>query len=154
MKVGTYSSVFQRTFETFLWCGVKLHCRITFILTIKEIVKVKLATLVKGDPKAPFSIATTQRCMEGCYSISWIDQLSLDIYLIMMSFKQSGIKYHFFKSLVGLDHGRTLYSLGQWPCIKEILDIYIWIYIYIYRVQILNRVQILDKPVCISSFQL
>ena len=25
-------------------------------------VKVKLATVVKGDPKAPFSIATTPRC--------------------------------------------------------------------------------------------
>ena len=26
---------------------------------------VKLATLVKGDPKAPFSIATTLKCREG-----------------------------------------------------------------------------------------
>ena len=28
-----------------------------------------LVTSVEGDPKAPFSIATTQRCREGCYSI-------------------------------------------------------------------------------------
>ena len=27
-------------------------------------VKVKLATIVEGDPKAPFSIATTLRCTE------------------------------------------------------------------------------------------
>ena len=42
----------------------------------------------------------------------------------MLSVKQSGIKYHFFYSLVWLDlglnpglpdHWRTLYSLGQWP---------------------------------------
>ena len=34
--------------------------------------KVKLATLVKGNPKAPFSIATTLRCRGGRYSIPWI----------------------------------------------------------------------------------
>ena len=28
--------------------------------------KVELATVVKGDPKAPFSIATTLRCRGGC----------------------------------------------------------------------------------------
>ena len=30
--------------------------------------KVKLATIVVGDPKSPFSIATTPRCREGHYS--------------------------------------------------------------------------------------
>ena len=29
---------------------------------------VKLATIVEGDPKAPFSIATTPMCRAGCYS--------------------------------------------------------------------------------------
>ena len=37
--------------------------------------KVKLATIVEGDPKAPFSIATTPRCREGRYSIPWIAPL-------------------------------------------------------------------------------
>ena len=37
--------------------------------------KVKLATLVKGDSKAPFSIATTPRCRGGHYSIPWIAPL-------------------------------------------------------------------------------
>ena len=36
---------------------------------------VKLATLVEGDLKAPFSIATTPRCRGGYYSISWIASL-------------------------------------------------------------------------------
>ena len=31
----------------------------------------KVATLVEGDPKAPFSIATIPRCKGGCYSIPW-----------------------------------------------------------------------------------
>ena len=32
----------------------------------------KLATLVEGNLKAPFSIATTPRCRGGNYSIPWI----------------------------------------------------------------------------------
>ena len=32
-------------------------------------VKVKLATLIEGDPKASFSNATTRRSRTGCYSI-------------------------------------------------------------------------------------
>ena len=38
-------------------------------------IKVKLATIVKGDPKAPFSIATTPRCRGGRSSIPWIAPL-------------------------------------------------------------------------------
>ena len=33
------------------------------------------ATVVEGDPKAPFSIATTPRCMYGRYSFPWIATL-------------------------------------------------------------------------------
>ena len=39
------------------------------------IVKVKLATIVEGDPKASFSIATTPRFRGGRYSIPWIAPL-------------------------------------------------------------------------------
>ena len=37
--------------------------------------KVKLVTLVEGDPKSPFSIATTPRCRGEGYSFPWIDPL-------------------------------------------------------------------------------
>ena len=37
--------------------------------------KVKLATLVEGDLKAPFSIATTPKCRGGCFSVPWIAPL-------------------------------------------------------------------------------
>ena len=37
--------------------------------------KVKLAIVVQGDQKAPFSIATTPRCREGRYSFFWIAPL-------------------------------------------------------------------------------
>ena len=34
--------------------------------------KVQLATVVEGNPNAPFSIATTPRCRGGRYSFPWI----------------------------------------------------------------------------------
>ena len=34
-----------------------------------------MATVVEGNPKAPFSIATTPRCRGGHYSFPWIDPL-------------------------------------------------------------------------------
>ena len=45
------------------------------ILICVHVYKVKLATLVEGDLKASFSIATTLRCRGGCYSISRIAPL-------------------------------------------------------------------------------
>ena len=45
------------------------------IVIMGKSVKVKLATLVEGDPKAPFAIVTTLRCRGMHYSIPWIDPL-------------------------------------------------------------------------------
>ena len=81
----------------------------------------KLVTLVEGEPKPPFSIATTPRCRGGCYSSSGLDPLYP--YLIMLRVKQSD-NSTILVSLVWLDLGlnsglldfwRTIYSLGQWP---------------------------------------
>ena len=57
--------------------------------------KVKLATVVEGNQKAPFSIATTPRCRGGRYSFPDLLHFILDTHLIMLSVKQGGIKYHF-----------------------------------------------------------
>ena len=56
-------------------------------------IKVKLVTLVEGDPKAPFSIPTTSRCRRGLYSIPWIAPLYP--YLIILSIQQGGMQHHF-----------------------------------------------------------
>ena len=56
----------------------------------------KLTTVVDGDLKAPFLIATTPKCSGGRYSFLWIASLTLDLYFIMLSVKQGGIKFHFF----------------------------------------------------------
>ena len=55
----------------------------------------KLATLVEGDPKAPFSIATTPRCRGGATPFPGLLHFTLDPYLIMLNVKQGDIKYHF-----------------------------------------------------------
>ena len=67
------------------------------MVVVVEVVesKVKLTTIVEGDPKAPFSIATTPRCRGGCNSFPGLLYFTLDPYLIMLSVKQGGIKYHF-----------------------------------------------------------
>ena len=57
--------------------------------------KVKLATFVEGNQKAPFSIATTSRRRGGRYSFPGLLHFTLDPYLIMLSIKQDSIKYHF-----------------------------------------------------------
>ena len=58
-------------------------------------IKVKLATIVEGYLKAPFSIATKPRCWGEDNSLPWIAPLTLDMYLIVLSIKKGGIKYHF-----------------------------------------------------------
>ena len=60
-----------------------------------EAVCVKLATIVEGDPKAPFSIATTPCVGEGATPFPGLLHFTLEPYLIMLSVKQGGIKYHF-----------------------------------------------------------
>ena len=59
--------------------------------------------VVEGDLKALFSLATISRYRGGLYSFPRIAPLTLDPYLIMMSVKREGIKYHFFEFLVWLD---------------------------------------------------
>ena len=58
-------------------------------------VKVKLATIVKGDQKAPFSIATTPKCRGGPTPFPGLFYFTLDLHFIVLSVKQDGIKYHF-----------------------------------------------------------
>ena len=59
-----------------------------------KVSKVKLATIVEGDPKAPFSVATTPRCA-GATPFPGLLHFTLDPYLIMLSVKQGDIKNYF-----------------------------------------------------------
>ena len=57
--------------------------------------KVKLVNIVEGDPKAPFSLATTLKFRGGRYCFLRLLHFTLDQYLIRVSGKQVSIKYHF-----------------------------------------------------------
>ena len=70
----------------------------------------KLVTFVEGDPLTPFSIAVAPRRRGGWYSIYWIAHFTLDPYLIILSVKQGGIKYHFLSFWYGLTWDWTLVS--------------------------------------------
>ena len=85
--------------------------------TLSKTLTIKLSTLgieriyiyiyiykvVQGDPKAPFSIASTPRNREGASPFSGLLHFTLDSYRIMLSVKLRGIKYQFFESLVWFD---------------------------------------------------
>ena len=53
--------------------------------------KVKLATIFEGDQKTTFSIGVG----EGATPFPGLLLFTLDTYLVMLSAKQVGIKYHF-----------------------------------------------------------
>ena len=93
-----------------------------------------MATVVEGDQKVPFSIATTLRCRDGATLFPGLLHFTLDKYLILLSAKQVSIKYHF-KSLWyhttwanGLPNNwRTPYPLDQWT---GTADMHLYIYTY------------------------
>ena len=54
-----------------------------------------MSTAVKGDTKDPFSIATTPMYKGERYSFPGLLHFTLGPYLMMLSFKQCNIEYHF-----------------------------------------------------------
>ena len=71
--------------------------------------------VVEGDPKVPFSIATTlhQGVGEGTTPFPGLLHFTLEPYLIMLGVKQGGIKYYFLSFWyddLGLNPG----LLGYW----------------------------------------
>ena len=128
----------NRVHYTFIFTFVVLLFRKFFVCFFFIIRNYILMTLVGGDPKAPFSIATTPRCRGGRYSIPRLLHFTLDPHLIMLRRNQVPL----IESLVWLDlvlnpglpdHWRTPCSLDQWPgrnyitntntCIRMLLNI-------------------------------
>ena len=59
----------------FVYLVQLLRVRVSLGVILYYFCIVKLATIVEGYPKAPFSIGTTARCREGRYSFPWIAPL-------------------------------------------------------------------------------
>ena len=77
----TISIIVTFTFHSFFQFSIKVKVLIflftffQFYSVVSRDSKSKLASIVEGEPKAPFSIATTPRCKEGRYSFPWIAPL-------------------------------------------------------------------------------
>ena len=99
-----------------------------------------MATVVEGDQKAPFIIATTQRCSGGTTLFLGLLHFTIDTYIILLSVKPGVMKYHF----LGLwydatwDWTQISRTIGKHSTHKPIMiNKYLWqnfytIYIYIY----------------------
>ena len=104
---------FQRSdFHMVVLLLIAVHALLMHVLTLlseDEILLLRYIvswlTIVKGDPKASFSIASTLRCWHS--SFLRIAQLTLDPYLIMLSVKQGGTKYFFFFFFLSLWYDST-----------------------------------------------
>ena len=92
--------------------------------------------------KAPFSIATAPRC-RGRYSFPGLIYFTLDPYLIMLSVKQGGIKYHFLNLWYD--------STWDWTQVSRVNGEHSHIYIYIY-IYIFNSWNIVCNPVFSAVF--
>ena len=72
-QVLNFQKVLQKALKEGRRIKQSKHCE--YANQDKYISKVKLATVVEGDQKAPFSIATTLWCKGGCYAFPWIAPL-------------------------------------------------------------------------------
>ena len=74
-----------------------------------------LATVVKGDQKAPFSIATTLKCRGGSYFFPYISRLyPWYIYCCVLGNEVSSTIFKVFgMTRLGIEP-RSLYQLGEW----------------------------------------
>ena len=96
-------------------------------------VKVKLATLVEGDTKAPFSIATTPKWREARDSFPWITPLYSRYVLYTAESQARRYQVPFLKSWVWRDLGSNpgLPGFNIYIYIYTHTCIYIYIYIYV-----------------------
>ena len=78
------------------------------------VVKVKLSTVVEADQKAPFSIATTQRCRGKCYSFPWIAPLYPWYVPYIVECWVRRCQVSFLKSLVWRELGLNLGLTDHW----------------------------------------
>ena len=79
ISLKLFHSGLPRLFRSTNYCNCLVYLNMMsqkslFCMLISKVSEV-VSLLVEGDPKTPFSIATTPRCKGGRYSIPWIDPL-------------------------------------------------------------------------------
>ena len=91
---GWWESVWRSMLATWWWWWYVFVCIYIYYLCVFVCIYIKLATLVKANLKAPFSVVHWG-IGEGATLFPGLLHFTLDPFLIMLSFKQSGIKYQF-----------------------------------------------------------
>ena len=104
--VNSFFTNFAPNLNIFTWN----FCAIVFL----QIKKVKLVTVVEGDPRAPFSIATTPRRRGVLTPFHGFLHFTFDTYLITLNVKQGSIKYHLFFVFDIIQPWIKLRSPGPW----------------------------------------
>ena len=78
MYINIYTCIhtLSFSFSQYIYIYIYIHS-LSLSLSLNIYIKseVKLATIVEGEPKVPFSIATAPRCRGGRYSFLWIAPL-------------------------------------------------------------------------------
>ena len=82
-------------------------------------IKVNLVTVVKGNMRAPFSIAKTPKSSRGRYSFPWISPLYPCYVLYNAEFWAKGHQVPLFESLVWLDQGLNLGLSNHWRTLSH-----------------------------------
>ena len=113
--------------------------------------KNKLSVLSRRCPEGSLFNSLTLKRRGGRYTVHVIAPLYP--YIIVLSAKESGIKYYFFESLVWLNlrfnpsfprHWLTLYPLGQWPDLWVLLESFMCVSLYICVSNFQSCVQVLN----------
>ena len=95
-KMYSNNSEFSRVYDNFKCLYKKKKKKSGNLLKAPYIyIYISWPTVVDGEPKNPFSIATTLGWKEGCNSFPWIVLPILDPYHVILSVKQEDIKNHF-----------------------------------------------------------
>ena len=115
-----------------VWIDMYIFMRVCVYRNICVCVyKVKLMTVVKGDLKAPFPIATTLRCWTQCYSFPWIAPLFPWYVSYIAEYWARRHQVSFFDSFVWLDLG--LNRKSPIPLMNTLPTRKMGQYIYIYK---------------------
>ena len=69
--------------------------------------------MVEDDLKAPFSIAATQSVGNDAIPFPGLLHITFETYLIMLSVKQGGIKYHFLSLWYDLGMNPVSWAIGE-----------------------------------------
>ena len=137
ISVWVYIQVYSLCVCMYVYIYIYMYVCVCIYIYIYIYIYIKLAAIVEGNQKAPFSIATTLRCRGGRYSLPWIVPLYPRYIPYIAECLARRYQVPFLKSLVWCDLGLNPGLPNHWWTFYP-LSLYIYIYIYIYHFSLEN----------------